>query len=322
MSARTTPRRPAYAGAIGLAITALLIFAAMNAGRLPVIGHGGREVRADFVDASGIEKGDRVEVAGVRVGEVRGLAMGRGHIEVRFTVADGIKLGSRTTARIKVGNLLGSKYLQVIPAGGGTLTGTIPVSRTRPAYDVTAALGDFTETTAPIDTKQLETALSSITTTFRGAAPDVRASVRGLSTIARTIADRDADVSALLSRSEKLTASLDSSRGDIAGLVRDAGLLLAELDRRREAIHGLIVHTDALAVQLHGLVRDNQATLAPALAALGQVTAQLERRQHDVEATLHAVAKFARVFVDTIGSGPWFDSYIANLPDSVTKDAP
>lgn len=322
MSRGSGPRRPAYAGALGLAITALLVLAAMNAGRLPVIGHGGRELRADFVDASGIEKGDRVEVAGVRVGEVRGLEMGRGHIEVRFTVADGIRLGSRTTARIKVGNLLGSKYLQVIPAGSGTLRGTIPVSRTRPAYDVTAALGDFTETTAPIDTAQLESALTSITTTFRGAAPDVRASVRGLSTIARTIADRDADVSALLSRSKRLTSSLDASRGDIAGLVRDASLLLAELDKRRLAIHGLIVHTDALAVQLHGLVKDNQETLAPALAALGQVTAQLQRRQDDVEATLHAVARFARVFVDTIGSGPWFDSYLGNLPDSLKLEAP
>lgn len=315
-------RRPAYAGAVGLVITLLVVLAAMNAGRLPVIGHGGRELRAQFTDASGIEAGDRVEVAGVRVGEVTGLEMGRGFIEVRFTVPEDLHLGSRTTARIKVGNLLGSKYLQVLPAGAGDLRGTIPVSRTRPAYDVTEALGDFTETTEKIDTGRLEQALSSISGTFADAGPDVRASVRGLSTIARTIAERDTEVASLLDRSERLTASLDSSRGDIAGLVRDAGLLLAELDRRRTAIHGLIVHTEDLSAQLRGLVADNRAQLAPALAALGAVTAQLEDRQDDVEATLHAVAKFARVFVDTIGSGPWFDSYIGNAPDSLKIEAP
>jgi len=146
--------------------------------------------------------------------------------------------------------------------------------------------------------------------------------VRGLSTLARTIADRDEAVARLLRRSEQLTSSLDGSREDIAALVTDAGSLLAELDRRRDAIHGLIVHTRALAQQLHGLVTENRAAVAPALASLGKVTAQLESRQADVEATLRAVAKFARVFVNTIGGGPWFDSYIGNLPDSLKIEGP
>lgn len=321
MSART-PRRPAYAGAIGLAITAVLVLGAMNAGRLPFIGQGGHTFTADFTDASGIEAGDRVEIAGIRVGQVKDLSMGRGHIAVRFTVDDGIHLGTRTTARIKVGNLLGSKYLQVLPAGPGDLDSTIPVSRTAPAYDVTEALGDLTTTVEPIDTAQLEKALTSISSTFAGSGSDVRASVRGLATISKTIADRDTDVSQLLSRSEKLTSSLNASRGDIAALVRDAASLLTELDRRRDAIHGLIVHTDDLSRQLHGLVAENRANLNPALTALGAVTAQLENRQADLEKTVVAVAKFARVFVDTIGSGPWFDSFIANAPDSLKIEGP
>lgn len=309
--------RPAYQGAIGLVITLLVVLAALNAGRLPLIGQGGREVSARFTDASGIEAGDPVEVAGVRVGQVDELAMGRGYVTVRFSVPDDLALGDLTTARIKVGNLLGSKFLQVIPAGTGTLRGSIPVERTAPAYDVTQALGDFTRTTDPIDTGQLERALTAISSTFDGAGPDVRASVRGLSTIARTIADRDSDVAALLTRSERLTASLDGSRGDIAGLVRDAADLLTELDRRRDAIHGLIVHTTGLAKQLRGLVADNQAQLTPALTALAAVTGQLEARQDDLTATVSAVATFARVFVNTIGGGPWFDSYIGNAPDSL-----
>lgn len=315
-------KNPARTGAIGLLVTALLVVGAMNAGKLPVIGQGGHQFRADFTDASGIEAGDRVEIAGVRVGAVKKLAMGRGYVRVSFTVEDDVHLGDRTTARIKVGNLLGSKFLQVVPAGTADLRSPIPVSRTAPAYDVTTALGDFTRTVEPIDTDQLEKALRSVSSTFAGSGPDVRASVRGLSTIARTIADRDADVSSLLDRSQRLTASLDGSRGDIAALVRDAGSLLTELDRRRDAISGLITHTTELSAQLHGLVTDNQATLTPALTALGSVTAQLENRQAALTATVHAVAKFARVFVDTIGSGPWFDSYIGNLPDSLKIEKP
>lgn len=318
----TTVRRPAYAGAVGLLVTALVVLAAMNAGRLPVIGEGGTVLHAQFTDASGIEAGDRVEIAGVRVGEVKDLEMGRGFIDVAFTVTEEVRLGSATTARIKVGNLLGSKFLQVVPAGDGELDGVIPLERTAPAYDVTEALGDFTETVRPIDTEQLEQALTSITGTFSGAGPDVRASVRGLSTIARTIAARDREVGSLLRRSATLTASLDASRGDIAALVRDAAALLAELDRRRDAIRGLIVNTNALAKQLRGLVAENEKEITPALLALGSVAGQLEERQADLEATVHAVAKFARVFVNTIGGGPWFDSYIANSPNSLEVTEP
>jgi phospholipid/cholesterol/gamma-HCH transport system substrate-binding protein len=319
---RNQGRRPAYTGAIGLAITFLIVLAALNAGRLPFIGHGGRELTADFTDASGIEAGDGVEIAGVRVGQVEQLSMGRGFITVAFTVADGVRLGALTTARIKVGNLLGSKYHQVIPAGTGALASTIPVARTAPAYDVTAALGDLTQTIEPINTDQLEHALKSITSTFSGAGPDVQASVRGLSSIARTIASRDQDVSSLLAKSEQLTGSLNASRGDIAALLRDSSALLTELDKRRTAIHGLIVHTTELAQQLHGFIADNQGQLTPALKAIGSVTAQLESRQNDLTATLSAVAQFATVFVDTIGSGPWFDSYIGNAPDSLKIESP
>ncbi len=318
----TTARRPAYVGVIGLMITALLVLAAMNAGRLPVIGQGGTVLHAQFTDASGIEAGDRVEIAGVRVGEVKGLEMGRGFIDVAFTLTEEVRLGEATTARIKVANLLGSKFLQVVAAGTGRLTGVIPVERTAPAYDVTEAFGDLTETVRPIDTEQLEQALTSITGAFSGAGPDVRASVRGLSTIARTIAARDQEVGSLLRRSATLTASLDASRDDIAALIRDAAALLAELDGRRDAIHGLIVHTDDLAEQLRGLVAENEKELTPALLALGEVAGQLEERQADLEATVHAVAKFARVFVNTIGGGPWFDSYIANMPNSLEVTEP
>lgn len=310
-------RRPAFQGAIGLVITAVIVLVALNAGRLPFIGQGGRVVTADFIDASGIEAGDPVEVAGVRVGQVERLSMGRGFITVRFTVDPTVTLGDRTTARIKVGNLLGSKFLQVIPAGAGRLTGTIGVDRTAPAYDVTEALGDFTRTAEPIDTDQLERALTAISATFTGSGPDVQASVRGLSKLSRTIAERDQDVAGLLAKSATLTTSLNASRGDIAGLLRDAGELLTELDRRREAIRGLIVNTTALSRQLRGFIKENQDEITPALTALASLTGQLEERQADLRATVSAVATFARVFVNTIGGGPWFDSYIGNAPDSL-----
>jgi phospholipid/cholesterol/gamma-HCH transport system substrate-binding protein len=315
-------RSTARAGLVGIVVTLLLVTLAMNAGRLPLIGAGGRELEARFTDTTGLEVGDRVEVAGVRVGRVEGLAMGRGYITVRFTVDDDIRLGADTRLRIRVSNLLGSKYLDVEPSGAGEVADPIPVTSTRPAYDVTAAFGDLTESLDPIDTGQLEQSLRAITATLHGSGDDVRATLRGLSTLSRAVASRDQQVARLLDHSEQLTGTLDGSRQDLAALARDASLLLAEVDRRRAAVHGLIVHTRELSEQLRGLVHDNEDQIGPALRALDQVSAQLEARQARLRATMREVTTFARVFVNTVGGGPWFDSYIANAPNSLELEDP
>lgn len=314
--------RARTAGIIGIVVTAMLGLLAMNAGRLPVIGEGGREVTARFADIGGLAAGDRVEIAGVDVGRVTRLDMGAGHIRVTFTVPEDQRLGSATRAAIKVSNLLGSKHVEVMPAGDGDLDGEVPLDRTTSPYDLTTAFQELTSEVEPIDTEALERALTTVADTFRHSGGDVRNALRGLSAVSRTAASRDQEISSLLDHAEVLTGSLDRSRDDIARVLRAARLLLAELDRRREAIHGLIVHTRDLARELRGLVADNAKQLQPTLTALARVTQQLQQRQKDLEETIHGVAKFARVFVNTIGGGPWFDSYIGNAPDSLKLEDP
>ena len=69
-------------------------------------------------------------------------------------------------------------------------------------------------------------------------------------------------------------------------------------------------------------MRDNEEQIAPALADIGRVVSLLQARQDQLARTVHNLATFARVFVDTIGSGPWFDSYLANVPDRVSTSGP
>ena len=157
----TRPLRPAVYGMVGLVACAVLVALAMNIGRLPIIGEGGREIAADFSDIGGIEVGDRVEVAGIRVGSVRKLTMGPGYVRVSFTVPDDLRLGARTRAAIKVSNLLGSKFINVVPGGAGQLSRSIPLARTTSPYDVTTAFEDLTTTVEPLDTARLAKALDS-----------------------------------------------------------------------------------------------------------------------------------------------------------------
>lgn len=312
-------RNPAVAGIAGIVLVALALLGVARFDQLPLIGGGDRELTAEFTDASGLEPGNRVEIAGIAVGSVDDITMGRGRVVVHFSLDQAVRLGTSTRALIRVGNLLGNKYLEIVPSGAGRLDASraIPLERTEPAYDVVAAFGELTETVEDIDTDQLASSLEAVASTFRGSTDDVRSAVRGLSDISRTIASRDDDVQSLLTGAETLTSSLDGSKADITALLQDATLLLAEIDKRRDSLDGLIVHTRQLSDELRGLVKDNQAQIGPALDELEQVTSLLEKRQEQLGKTVHSVARFARVFSNTIGSGPWFDSIIGNAPNSL-----
>jgi phospholipid/cholesterol/gamma-HCH transport system substrate-binding protein len=303
-------------------VVALLVLGVQRLDVLLALGTDRAEVVAYFTDSSGLGEGDRVEVAGIPVGTVSEVAIDGPRIEVVAQLDQEVRLGSGTEAAIKVGNLLGSKYLELVPQGDGVLSGPIPLERTDPAYDVVSAVSDLSDTVEEIDTEQLATALDTVASTFRGAAPDVRRAVQGVSDLSRTIASRDRELQSLLSGAEEVAGSLDGSKAQLSRFVRSAGLLLQEVDRQQAAIDGLVEHSAALSEQLRGLVRDNRRRIGPALDNINRVVGMLQARQDELQRTVHNLATFARVFVDTIGSGPWFDSYIANVPDEVSTTGP
>src|SRR5690606_17315635 len=192
-------RDPFTIGLVGLLVLAALVYGAFNAGDLPVIG-GGTTYVAQFREAGGLRQGDEVRVAGVRVGEVGAVELDGDHVRVEFDVEDGVPLGSKTGASIRIKTLLGRKYLSLEPAGPGRLDPDreIPLSRTVAPYDVVEAFSDLATTTEEIDTRRLAEALDTLSATFADTPEDVQASLEGLSRLSRTIAERDGQIRALL----------------------------------------------------------------------------------------------------------------------------
>jgi len=113
-----------------------------------------------------------VRIAGVRVGKVVELGLSGNHVVVGFRVDSGqMTLGTTTSASIRIKTLLGQKYLAVVPAGPGKLSGDIPTSRTTSPFDVVQAVTGLAQTVGDIDTTQLATAFDTITQTFSARRP-------------------------------------------------------------------------------------------------------------------------------------------------------
>jgi phospholipid/cholesterol/gamma-HCH transport system substrate-binding protein len=314
-------RNTAVVGVVGLTALGLLLTVAFNADDLPIIG-GGTGYRAAFSEAGGLEAGNEVRVAGVKVGKVTGIGLDGPRVRVDFRVADdSVRLGKQTAATIRIKTVLGQKYLSLEPGGSGRMDegDEIPLSRTASPFDVQDALGGLADTVDQIDTKQLATAFGTIADTFKDTPDEVSASLTGLSRLSTTIAGRDAQLSALLGRTRTVTAVLAERDTEFQRLVADGNLLLGEISRRREAIHTLLVSTTQLSEQLIGLVAENRAQLEPALQQLRGVVDILEANQKQIDQTVPRLARFVHAFSNVLGNGRWFDTYVACLvPPPVT----
>ena len=75
---------------------------------------------AEFSDASGIHKGNIVQVGGIRVGRVSDVTLDEDRVIVKFEIDDGdVDFGPDSKASIEVLNLLGEKFLDLQPDAGG-----------------------------------------------------------------------------------------------------------------------------------------------------------------------------------------------------------
>jgi phospholipid/cholesterol/gamma-HCH transport system substrate-binding protein len=306
-------RDQASVGAVTLVLLVLSVLVAFNADDLPIIG-GGTTYTAEFTESAGLRPGNEVRLAGVRVGDVRGVELVGNRVVVDFRLRD-VALGDKSTVSIEIKTLLGDKYLAIAAGGDGPQqpNETIPAGRTRTPFDIVPAVGELSETVEEIDTGQLARSFEVISDTFAGTPAHLRDALGGLSQLSRTLSTRDTELQRLLSNTAGLSQTVADRDAQLRKLFADAALLLEELNLRREAVHSLLTGTSQLADELSGLVADNRRQLKPALDELNRVTDILSRNQDNLSASLQALAPYVRMFNNVVGNGRWFEGYICGL---------
>lgn len=321
MSKNSVPfreRNPVTIGAISIAVLFALLVVAFKAGDLPLIG-GGDTYKAQFKELGGLKANDEVRIAGVRVGKVTGIELKGNRVEVAFKVGTPSKFGQQTEANIKVKTLLGAMYLSLDPKGSGQLAedSTIPVARTSSPYDVVEAFSGLADRAERIDVGQLADSLDTLAALTRDTPAAFQGTLRGLSRLSATVASRNQQIGELLQNLDSVSSVLAARDDDIVALMKSSDVLLRALVVRRAAVHTLLVSTSRFSNELTLLVRQSRGDLKPALQQLQGVVNLLIKNQNNLDQSLRLMAPFYRVFANTLGTGPWFDTWIQNFPTTV-----
>jgi len=229
-------------------------------------GHAGHStLKARFVDASQLVKGDLVQVAGRTVGEVRRIRLaddGVAEIEMRLD-DDGVQpLHAGTKATIRTVGLSGiaNRYVELVPGPPSTPAlpdgAVLATTSTRGVVDLDAVLASFTPQMRGAVQRIIEHAAAALTPATtrrlnRGLAYLNPASSRLAALGGDLVADQAA-VESLIAHAASVATVLAAHRRAVSGGIRDSAAVLgavaserASLTRVLERAPGTLRHTSA-----------------------------------------------------------------------------
>ena len=177
------------------------------------------------------------------------------------------------------------------------------------------AFSGLAETSADIDTDQLAESLTTLADLTRNTPEEFRGALEGVSALSETIASRDDEINSLLNNLERVSTVLDD---------RDQDIIAADARLRRPVPgagrRGATRSTTCWSPRPrcprsspHWSPRAGPTSSRPSTTSRTS-SAVLNKNEDNIDNSIRLMAPFYRVFANTLGTGPWFDTYIMNLP--------
>lgn len=293
--------------------------------RRPFIDSGEYIATVSMNDVDNLVKAGQVQIAGVKVGQVRSVepkADGTG-LNVEFALEDDMApLHEGARLRVAERSLVGETYLELTDGQGAELpSGTeLPKESVLPSVQLNDVLASLDEDSRG----EMRTLLRTLGAATGETEGDLDALMTGLGNLGReghtaldAIAAQSQDLEKLAHQTSQVLEALDTGEGQVATLVRSANRVTAATAGQRESIEGTLRETpstlDALSTASDSLVtlgdaltpvardlRDAGPHLTTALRELPATTADLRgmlapmsRVLDSVPATLDRVPRFA-----------------------------
>lgn len=114
-------------------------------GKLEIFSSKGYTVSARFSSITGLKVGAAVEIAGVPVGKVSGIALGKNYYaDIYLRLNEGVTVSDDSIASVKTSGLIGDKYVSISRGGSDImLTEGDEITETEPPLDIEALIGKY-----------------------------------------------------------------------------------------------------------------------------------------------------------------------------------
>jgi phospholipid/cholesterol/gamma-HCH transport system substrate-binding protein len=278
-----------------------------------------------FTDATGLLKGDDVRIAGVRVGEVDGVAVAhrrdRAVARVTFTVDSDRPVAVSTRAQIRYRNLVGQRYVALTEGAGSGRSlaedGTIPLRQTRPALDLTVLFNGFKPLFAALNPEDVNAFAMEIVKTLQGESGDVNSLLGHTASLTSTLADRDAVIGRTIDNLNAVLGTVDERGQQLSTLISELQRFVSGLAEDREAIGASLTNIANLADATAGLVKQGRPAIREDVKQLGVVAGNLDDSKEVVAGVLQRLPGKLDTITRTATYGSWFNFYLCDFEGRV-----
>jgi phospholipid/cholesterol/gamma-HCH transport system substrate-binding protein len=278
-----------------------------------------------FTDVTGLQKGDDVRIAGVRVGEVDGIDVADGPkrilARVTFNVDSDRTLPQSTHALIRYRNLVGQRYVALSEGAGSsralTEHGTIPLRQTTPALDLTVLFNGFKPLFAALNPEDVNAFAMEIIKTLQGEAGNVNSLLTHTASLTSTLADRDAVIGRTIDNLNAVLGTVDQRDRQLSTLILELQRFVSGLAEDREAIGASLTSIAGLAESTAGLVEDARPAVRDDVRELGEVSKNLDDSKELVAETLQRLPGKLNTITRTATYGSWFNFYLCDFSGRV-----
>jgi phospholipid/cholesterol/gamma-HCH transport system substrate-binding protein len=245
------------------------------------LGHGGYPIMVQLADAGGLERGDRVRLAGVEVGTVRHVGLRDGAVLAEITVDRDLSLPRDSRASLQASGAFGGRYLALQPGKAAVTLGrgdtlaarnipTLAETFATVGTEAGEAFARASDLLSPDHVAGLERGarsfsrsvdeVTALTVALRATAAGVRRRVdderldsttTDLARTARTLTGTSAELRAASASLRSILGKIDQGHGSLGQAVNDPALY--------RALVTAATHVDEAAVGARALVHDLRA---------------------------------------------------------------
>jgi phospholipid/cholesterol/gamma-HCH transport system substrate-binding protein len=307
-------------------LTKSIIFIAVTALATAILGlsiastgpSGTSSYSAIFTDVTGLTVGSDVDIAGVRIGSVNQITVvDRNLAQVSFSVESGRQLPASVTATIKYLNLVGQRYIDLQQGTGPadqTLRpgGTIPVSRTTPALNLTELFNGFQPLFQALSPNEVNQLSGEIIQVLQGQGGTVTSLVAHVGSLTTTLAARSKVIDAVISNLNSVLNTVNSRGSELSTLVTTLQQLVSGLAADRQPIGSAISAIGQLTTATAGLLQVGRAPLKQDIIQLGRLSGNLAVATPTVTTFLHNLPVKLNEIGRLASYGSWLNFYMCD----------
>ncbi|HEX5407717.1 MAG TPA: MlaD family protein [Pseudonocardiaceae bacterium] len=286
------------------------------------------EYHAVFSDVTGLNVGDDIRIAGVRVGQVDQISVvDRRLADVRFAIQADHTLPAGVTAIVKYRNLVGQRYIELDQGVGAidrTLPpgGRIPLADTQPALDLTELFNGFQplfQALSPGDVNQLS---NEIVQVLDGDGVTVDNLVANTASLTTTLAGKDQVIGRVIDNLNSVLNTVNSRGDELSNMVTTLQQLVSGLAQDRRPIGNAITALSGLTNATANLLQLSRPGLKQSISALGEVSSTLAHNTPLLNTFLHNLPIKYQKIATAASYGSWFNFFLCQATVTGVTVAP